>query len=172
MQTGTKRVRANYGNRFYYFAGLLMVSYFIHNCILPILKNNNPKNNTRDLGIAFSLVALSYASIGGITYLAYHRTDIPQDFLAAFSHTNIGAIIARFALLLQLGTVYPLILFIVRIQCFGLLFKNQWPSLYHILALNAVLVGTGTVFAMFYREIGTVLRLVIIITVYRYRTPR
>ena len=33
----------------------------------------------------------------------------------AFSHTNIGAIVARFALLIQLVTVYPLILFIIRV---------------------------------------------------------
>eukprot|EP01088_Endostelium_zonatum_P000535 TRINITY_DN10785_c0_g1_i1.p1 TRINITY_DN10785_c0_g1~~TRINITY_DN10785_c0_g1_i1.p1 ORF type:complete len:646 (-),score=127.23 TRINITY_DN10785_c0_g1_i1:79-2016(-) len=153
------------GSKFYYFAGLLMVSYFIHNCILPIMKNNNPKNNKRDLIAAFTLVTASYILIGAVVYLAYFRliTDpkndgFPQDFLSYYSGKSIPAIIARFSLFLQLFTVYPLLLFIVRIQFFGLLWGNQYPGLLHVMVLNATLVGLGTCFAIWYPHVGTVLR--------------
>ncbi|KAL6049282.1 Sodium-coupled neutral amino acid transporter 9 [Balamuthia mandrillaris] len=148
--------------KFFYFMGLLMVSYFIHNCILPILKKNNPKNNVRDLAAAFALVGFSYGLIGGLAFYTYHRRSIPQNFLNfdIYSQSNIPAMIARFALLVQLATVYPLILCIVRIQFFGTVLKSQWPSIWHVLGLNFVLVSIGTWFAIFYPHIGTVLRFV------------
>ncbi len=137
-----------------------MVSYFIHNCILPILKHNDPSKNTRDMSIAFFLVFLSYSSVGVLCFLAYNNSSevIAQDFLSMYSQTNIPAVVARFALLVQLGTVFPIILYIIRVQFFGLVFQNVWPSIFHVIGLNLGLIILGTLFAMFYPNIGTVLR--------------
>lgn len=45
--------------------GVLTLSFFMHNGCLSILRNNRqPSNNARDLSIAYSLVAATYAVIG------------------------------------------------------------------------------------------------------------
>jgi solute carrier family 38 (sodium-coupled neutral amino acid transporter), member 9 len=146
--------------KFYFLGGVMMLSFFIHSAIISIMKNNkNQEKNSRDLGIAFILVAVSYLSVGAAGYLAYHnRGEIPQDFLQIFDHTNIPALIARFALLFQLISVYPLLGMIVRIQVFGVLWKNVYPSWLHVLILNLFLSVASTLFAMFYPNVGTVLR--------------
>lgn len=46
-------------------AGVLSLSFFIHNGCLSIMRNQrNPKNNSRDLGIAYVLVCLTYLAVG------------------------------------------------------------------------------------------------------------
>lgn len=146
--------------RFYFLGGVMMLSFFIHSAIISIMKNNrNQEKNARDLGIAYILVAVSYLSVGAAGYLAYNRLGvIPQDFLQVFDHRNIPALIARFALLFQLISVYPLLGMIVRIQVFGVLWKNVYPSWIHVLMLNVFLTVASTLFAMFYPNVGTVLR--------------
>jgi sodium-coupled neutral amino acid transporter 9 len=145
------------------------------------MKNNaNQEKNNRDLGIAFGLVAATYVLVGAFGYTAYHGATIPQDFLNIFSHTNIPAIVARFALLFQLISVYPLLCMIVRsvpplsslyvhqpdlthcnrIQFFGLLFKSNYPGWLHVLIMNLVIAAVTTLMAMFYPNVGTILRFV------------
>eukprot|EP01121_Diplochlamys_sp_Union-15-3_P012982 TRINITY_DN3960_c0_g2_i2.p1 TRINITY_DN3960_c0_g2~~TRINITY_DN3960_c0_g2_i2.p1 ORF type:complete len:358 (-),score=26.03 TRINITY_DN3960_c0_g2_i2:23-1066(-) len=73
-----------YNTGFIHLAGLLNVSFFIHNCVVAIMKDQeNPKKNVRDLTIAFILAGLTYCIIGAITYLAYwyypFANGIPQD---------------------------------------------------------------------------------------------
>lgn len=160
------------------FAGILTLSFFIHNCILPIIQNARHKEKAlRDMGIAFIFVFLSYAMIGGIAYVAYHVYEIPEDFLNYYSSTSIGAIISRFALLLQLFTVFPLIVYIMRIQFFGLLHASSsssasssdspinvasstpsTPSWKQVLALNLVICIAVTVVSIWYPHIGDILR--------------
>jgi len=108
------------------------------------MKNNKkPENNPRDLLIAFTLVAFSYIIVGVFGFAAYWQKDIPQDFLQNFSGSNIGAIIGRFALLLQLITVYPVLAMFIRYAKFALFkaklqahlfqFYRQKPILYFTL---------------------------------------
>lgn len=117
----------------------------------------------RDLGIAFILVALSYTAVGALGYLAYHRLPegIEQNFLnlaPLVGGDQIGAMIARFMLLFQLFSVFPLICYIVRIQFFSYLMGVQYPGLLRVLGLNAVLCAACTCVSIFYPEIGNILR--------------
>lgn len=62
--------------RFASLTGILCLSFFIQNCILTLLKfQRNPENNTRDLCIAFGLVAATYLFIGAsrIWTLSFER---------------------------------------------------------------------------------------------------
>ena len=148
-----------YNNEFPSLAGLLMLSFFIHNCILTIMKNQkNPENNNRDLVIAFVLAGLSYCLIGGCVFLAYHNVDIPQDFLNILDVHRLGAILARLSLFFQLSTVFPLVLMIIRIQVFGFLYNEQYPGIWHVLGLNVVIMGAVTLTSIFYPNVGDILR--------------
>ena len=45
--------------------GVLALSFFIHNGALSIMRNQrNPKNNGRDLTIAYILTAVTYMTVG------------------------------------------------------------------------------------------------------------
>lgn len=65
---------------------------------------------------------------------------------------------ARLSLLLQLLTVYPLILYIIRIQFFGLVFQSTWPGWKYTIGLNLCIMSITTSFAVFYPHVGDVLR--------------
>ena len=87
--------------------------------------------------------------------------------------------------LLQLVTVYPLLVLIIRTQLFGYVFKNPWPNMWSIIILNVVVTGLWnknpgcgllawcrdvgppspssyagitTSFAVFYPFVGTIIR--------------
>jgi len=142
-------------------AGVLTVSFFIHNCVLPIMKNQRyPEHNNRDLAIAFVLVGLTYATIGSLGYLAFtsHGLPIPADFLNHFSENDKGAMVARIALFLQLFTVFPLIVYITRLQLFGYVFGTDYPSVVHVVALNVAIFLATTMIAVFYPSLVDVLR--------------
>ena len=125
----TKPSFSSFSDKWYYLAGLSMVSFFIHNAILPIVRNKkSPKHNRRDLGLAFFLVFLTYASCGIAGYLAFSHTDIPQNFLNAYGYDEVTPFIARLALFVQLSGVYPLLAYIVRLQVFTILLSPPSPS--------------------------------------------
>merc|ERR1712063_245228 len=97
-------------------AGLLSISFYIHGMILPIIKSaKNPQNNVRNVTIGFILVAVCYAIVGSVGYLAYWSDPdvpaIPQEFLQIYDmleeSTNPGVILANLLLLFQLATVFP-----------------------------------------------------------------
>ena len=153
-----------YDHRFFYFAGMLMLSFFIHNAVLTITSNaKKPENNARDLTIAYILVGATYASVGGIGYLTFDKfvdwnLPVAQNFLELFDPRAIYPLTARFSVFLLLYTVLPLIACIIRIQFFGTLWDSVFPSRGHVFLLNAALLGTTTLFAVYYPQVGTVLR--------------
>jgi solute carrier family 38 (sodium-coupled neutral amino acid transporter), member 9 len=149
--------------RFYYLLGICDVAFFIHNAILPMTAQaKNPNNTPRDVGIAFALVGITYSVIGTLSYIAFwnRETPIAQDFIAMFSSADIAALIARLALFLQLIGLYPLLLFVIRIQIFGFILQKQYPSWMHVLGLNVLMAIASTLFAVFYPNIGTLFRFV------------
>ena len=73
-------------------------------------------------------------------------------------YRNVYAFTARCSLLLQLSTVYPLILLIIRTQFFGLVFQNAYPSRKAIVLLNSIIMTLTTLFAVYYPNIGDILR--------------
>ncbi|RZC35815.1 sodium-coupled neutral amino acid transporter 9, partial [Asbolus verrucosus] len=53
-------------------SGMLSLSYFIHNIIISIMRNNkHQEHNGRDLTIAFSLVTFTYLFIGVVFYICF-----------------------------------------------------------------------------------------------------
>jgi hypothetical protein len=144
--------------------GVLMLSYFMHNGALSIMRNNNPQNNNRDLWTAFILVCLTYSIVAVCFYVSYQgdKSKILQNFLSNFNKSDgnyVYALTAECFLLVQMITVFPLLMFIVRFQAFSTFFSgNPWPSLGHVLLLNMAACSCAVLVAVFYPKIGNILR--------------
>ena len=84
--------------QFPHLAGLLMMSFFLHNCVLPILKNQrHPQHNGRDLSLGYLLVGVSMVIVGGVAYLSFAR-----------DHTRHLATHQNFFQLFPTRSFYPL----------------------------------------------------------------
>lgn len=158
---------ALFNTQFGWLSGVLTASFVLHNAIINIMKKQRyPEHNVRDLTLGYSLVVATYLLVGSVCFAAFRKSEyaqkygFPQDFLLIFSHTNIAALIAKFALIFQLLSSYPLLSTILRIQFFGMMWKSQFPGWLHVLTLNFVLVAAGTIFAMFLPQLASVLRFV------------
>ncbi|KAM5264700.1 neutral amino acid transporter 9 isoform 3-T3 [Ctenodactylus gundi] len=144
--------------------GVLTLAFFIHNCIITLLKNNkNQENNVRDLCIAYMLVTLTYLYIGILVFASFpspplSKDCIEQNFLDNFPSSDILSFIARIFLLFQMMTVYPLLGYLARVQLLGHIFGDIYPSIFHVLILNVIIVGAGVVMACFYPNIGGIIR--------------
>ncbi|XP_057396665.1 neutral amino acid transporter 9 isoform X2 [Balaenoptera acutorostrata] len=144
--------------------GVLTLAFFIHNCIITLLKNNkNQENNVRDLSIAYMLVTLTYLYIGVLVFVSFpspplSKDCIEQNFLDNFPSSDILSFIARIFLLFQMMTVYPLLGYLARVQLWGPIFGDVYPSIFHVLILNLVIVGAGVLMACFYPNIGGIIR--------------
>ena len=99
-------------------AGMMCLGYYLHNCILPILKNaKNPDKNTRDVSIGFVLVFICYCVAGTIGYFgfsgAYFDSDITENALLMFDPKNVIAFIVRLSQFCQMFTVFPILFHIL-----------------------------------------------------------
>lgn len=144
--------------------GVLTLSYFIHNGCLSILRNaRNPRNNARDLSIAYILVCGTYLIVGICLYVSFNgdKSKIKSNFLKNFTldaDNYVFAFVAQCFLFVQFVTVFPLLMYLIRFQAMTMLFKSAWPSLWHVLALNALLVALAVFIAIFFPNIGPLLR--------------
>ncbi|XP_022373861.1 sodium-coupled neutral amino acid transporter 9 isoform X2 [Enhydra lutris kenyoni] len=144
--------------------GVLTLAFFIHNCIITLLKNNkNQENNVRDLSIAYMLVTLTYLYIGVLVFASFPsppltKDCIEQNFLDNFPSSDILSFIARIFLLFQMMTIYPLLGYLARVQLLGHVFGDVYPSIFHVLTLNLIIVGAGVIMACFYPNIGGIIR--------------
>ncbi|XP_007642244.1 sodium-coupled neutral amino acid transporter 9 isoform X3 [Cricetulus griseus] len=144
--------------------GVLTLAFFIHNCIITLLKNNkNQENNVRDLCIAYMLVTLTYLYIGFLVFASFpspplSKDCIEQNFLDNFPSSDTLSFIARIFLLFQMMTVYPLLGYLARVQLLGHIFGDIYPSIFHVLILNVIIVGAGVTMACFYPNIGGIIR--------------
>ncbi|XP_013373855.1 PREDICTED: sodium-coupled neutral amino acid transporter 9 isoform X2 [Chinchilla lanigera] len=144
--------------------GVLTLAFFIHNCIITLLKNNkNQENNVRDLCIAYMLVTLTYLYIGVLVFASFpspplSKDCIEQNFLDNFPSGDILSFIARIFLLFQMMTVYPLLGYLARVQLLGHVFGDVYPSIFHVLIFNIIIVGAGVIMACFYPNIGGIIR--------------
>ncbi|XP_049624106.1 sodium-coupled neutral amino acid transporter 9 [Suncus etruscus] len=144
--------------------GVLTLAFFIHNCVITLLKNNkNQENNVRDLSIAYLLVTLTYLYIGVLVFASFpspplSKDCIEQNFLDNFPSSDILSFIARIFLLFQMMTVYPLLGYLARVQLLGHIFGDIYPSIFHVLILNLLIVGAGVIMACFYPNIGGIIR--------------
>ncbi|KAJ6669875.1 hypothetical protein lerEdw1_000424 [Lerista edwardsae] len=144
--------------------GVLTLAFFIHNCVITMLKNNkNQENNVRDLSIAYFLVGLTYLYVGVLIFAAVpspplRKECVEQNFLDNFPSNDIMAFLARIFMLFQMMTVYPLLGYLARVQFLGHVFGNVYPSIFHVLILNIAVVGLGVAMAKFYPNIGGIIR--------------
>lgn len=145
------------------FTGVLTLAFFIHNCVITLLKNNRiPENNVRDLSVAYILVGLTYTYVGIMIFSAFpaplSKDCIEQNFLDNFPSSDIMSFVARIFLLFQMMTVYPLLGYLIRVQLLGQIFGKVYPSFFHVLLLNIAVVGGGVLMAEFYPNIGGIIR--------------
>lgn len=146
------------------FTGVLTLAFFIHNCIITLMKNNrHQENNVRDLSVAYLLVGLTYLYVGVLIFAAFPSPPLSKDclepnFLDNFPSSDVMVFVARTFLLFQMITVYPLLGYLVRVQVMGQIFGNHYPSFLHVLALNILIVGAGVLMAKFYPNIGSIIR--------------
>uniref|UniRef100_UPI00358FB59D neutral amino acid transporter 9-like isoform X1 n=1 Tax=Myxine glutinosa TaxID=7769 RepID=UPI00358FB59D len=146
--------------------GILSQAFFLHNCIITVMKNNrHQKNNVRDLSIAYGLVGGTYIYVGIFIFSTFPapplwKTCIQQNFLDNFPNNDILAFVARIFFLFQMITIYPLLAYILRVQLFTEIYGKTYPSLLHVLVLNIILISSGVAMARLYPQIGTIIRYV------------
>lgn len=151
----------NYKETFWALTGMMALGLFIHNAIITIMKNNRDQSkNARDVAIAFSMVSSTYSYIGVLFYLTFPmpKECIEDNILNNFAIGNKLMVATRLLLLLQLFTVFPLIMFIMRVQVFSLISRREHASYKKIYALNAIVLIICTLFAIFMPKIGSVIR--------------
>ncbi|XP_029670902.1 sodium-coupled neutral amino acid transporter 9-like isoform X2 [Formica exsecta] len=140
--------------------GMLAMSFFIHNIIISIMKNNrNQKKNGRDLTIAYILVTLTYIIVGAVFFICFPlpKSCIEDNLLNNFQKWDGFTLGARIVLLFQLVTVYPLLAYMLRVQLLSSICKGvSNKSL--VLVINLILVSICILFATFMPYIGTIIR--------------
>ncbi|XP_069780482.1 neutral amino acid transporter 9 isoform X2 [Narcine bancroftii] len=149
---------------FPHLTGVLALAFFIHNCVITLLKNNqHQENNVRDLSIAYLLVGSTYLYVALMTFAAFPSPELSKDciepnFLDNLPSNDITAFISRVFLLFQMTTVFPLLGYLIRAQLFGQFFGKVYPSFAHVFILNIVIVCSGILVARFYPNIGGIIR--------------
>ena len=167
-----------YSVKFPALTGTLALSYFIHNAVLTILRNQkNPENNARDLSIGYLLSAVSYIFIGFMFYAAFptFRSCIADNFLNNFGSGDVMSATARVFLLFQMITVLPLLMYLIRAQLSYMITGNVYPGWVDILfvlnesylfsfarvcLLNVIIISVAVFFAVVYPHVGSILRYV------------
>lgn len=139
-------------------AALLSLSFFSHNFVLEIVQNQAvPENNRRDLIIAYISVAICYTLVGLFGCLAYGGETIEQDFLKQFNSTLAGALVARILLVFQLFTVWPIVVYITRLQTCQYLWQVDHSGIWRVGIINLIICGSATCVSLWYPNIGDVL---------------
>uniref|UniRef100_F7GWN6 Neutral amino acid transporter 9 n=2 Tax=Macaca TaxID=9539 RepID=F7GWN6_MACMU len=114
--------------------GVLTLAFFIHNCIITLLKNNKKQeNNVRDLCIAYMLVTLTYLYIGVLVFASFPSPPLSKDCIEQ---------------------VRALLLTSKMCQATN----DCASSIFHVLILNLIIVGAGVIMACFYPNIGGIIR--------------
>uniref|UniRef100_A0A6P7G4Y3 Sodium-coupled neutral amino acid transporter 9 homolog isoform X1 n=2 Tax=Diabrotica virgifera virgifera TaxID=50390 RepID=A0A6P7G4Y3_DIAVI len=148
-------------------SGMLGMSYFIHNIIISIMKQNKHQNhNGRDLSIAFGLVCFTYLFLGVVFYITFPlaKSCIEDNLLNNFSKKDVMALIARILLFFQLFTVYPFVTYMLRadiLTAINMIFgkeRNKEFSYIKTIIINFSIVSICILFACFMPRIGTLIR--------------
>ena len=105
-------------------AGVLGLGYFMHPCVIPIIRKNRVhENNERDLSIAYFLVFLVYLTIGVTGYYGFMGSDfnnyaltadplnwpIAQNCIIMFNNTDIIPFIIRLVILTLTISSFPIL---------------------------------------------------------------
>ncbi|XP_047123429.1 neutral amino acid transporter 9 [Hydra vulgaris] len=152
-----------YNSGFPALAGILALAFYIHNAILSILSTNEkPENNVRDVSIAYILTGCMYFTVAVVFYSCFplDKSCIEQVFLDNFPSTDIMVFIAQCGLLFQMTTVFPLLVYIVRVQIFSYFWNSIDFGYLPIILLSTLSVSTGVFMAVFYPQVGHIIRYV------------
>eukprot|EP00091_Calanus_sinicus_P005307 TRINITY_DN15750_c0_g1_i2.p1 TRINITY_DN15750_c0_g1~~TRINITY_DN15750_c0_g1_i2.p1 ORF type:complete len:125 (-),score=18.90 TRINITY_DN15750_c0_g1_i2:43-417(-) len=68
------------------------------------------------------------------------------------------AVAAKIFLFFQMMTVFPLIMYLLRVSVLYPIYRKVWPGLPHILLLNSSIIVVCVLFAMYMPNIGTIIR--------------
>jgi len=168
--------------------GMMMLSFFLHNCFQPIVRNAaDARAVGGDMRTAYAIAGGLYATVGVVGYAGLADAGTPAgcaydaaaaraggggspcslapNFLAAFG-TSLGdawgvyALSARVSLLAQLFTVFPLLLLIIRVQVFGVLRGTPWPGPRAVAGLNFCVMAATFAAAAVDAKVSEVLRFV------------
>lgn len=151
---------------FFMLSGILTLSFFLHNCIAIIMKNNeHQEKNNRDLCLGYLAAGLSYLTIAIIGYFGFRGNGFPQstitqNALDMFAPNNPLAFIFRLILFTQMFTVYPMVLYFVRTQFFGYFYGTDYPSKKHIFVMSILCSSLTTIVASVYPNVGTIVGIV------------
>ncbi|GFS25633.1 sodium-coupled neutral amino acid transporter 9, partial [Elysia marginata] len=120
------------------------------------------QNATRDLVIAYICVCVTYTFMGAVFYAAFPlaKSCIEDNFLNNVASDDAMAFVARIGLFFQMSCVFPLLTFIIRAQFLQFIFHSVWPSAFHVLTLNSVIVSISVLFAIFMPKIGHIISFV------------
>ncbi|XP_057300246.1 neutral amino acid transporter 9-like [Hydractinia symbiolongicarpus] len=143
--------------------GILALALYIHNAIMSILATNaKPQNNVRDVGVAYILTASTYLFVAVVFYVCFplDKDCIEQVFLDNFLSTDIMTFIAHCGLLFQMTTVFPLLMYIVRVQVLGAIFNSTTYSYTKIIIHNIPFISLGVMMAVLYPNVGHIIRYV------------
>ncbi|KAL3206934.1 hypothetical protein MRX96_039767 [Rhipicephalus microplus] len=141
--------------------GVLCLSFFIHNCIISMMRNQKrPENNKRDLSIAFGLVITTYLLVGIPFYITFPmaKSCIEDNLLNNFANHDVMAFVTRIFLLVQYITLFPMITYLLRVQFMHWVYRTVYPGFKQVVTVNAVVVTMCVLFAIFLPQIGTILR--------------
>jgi len=108
--------------------GVLASAFFLHNLLIPIIKNNREeKNNRRDIILGYILGGSFYAIIG--IFGAISITGLPKQkdsqTVLDYYGSNIYSAIIEILLFLQLSSVLPVLWYVCRSQFFNIMFKTE-----------------------------------------------
>jgi len=156
--------------------GILALALYIHNAILSILATNEkPENNKRDVSIAYILTASTYFLVAVLFYSCFplDKDCIEQVFLDNFASSDVMTVVAQCGLLFQMTTVFPLLLYILRVQIYGFVINKTDVGYLQIILMNAAVIACGVLMAVFYPQVGHIIRYVGSVSglVYIYTLP-
>ena len=148
------------------FAGALSLGYFCHNTVLPVLQNNKKQeNNTRDLFLGYCLVCLTFSSCGILGYIGFSGKEFDVDFkdnwFMFFDYDDYYILFFRLLNVIQLITVFPILVYVIRYQIFIFIYDNEYPS-----RMKVIIYGISTLFLclvvlyFFYNFLADFLRIV------------
>ena len=118
--------------------GVFALSFFIHNIIIPIMKNNQEEDkNQRDVVLGYILTGQLYVVIGMFGTFSIAGVDLGDkkaNTVLDYYTPDVGTAIIEILLFLQLLSVEPILWYVARSQFFNLIYKNEAvPQKYFIL---------------------------------------
>ncbi|EDV22291.1 uncharacterized protein TRIADDRAFT_29379, partial [Trichoplax adhaerens] len=143
--------------------GVVSTAFSIHANLLPVTQcNRNPQNTVRDLTIAYGCSCATYLLVGMLFFIKFPLSVqcIQSVFLDNFGPDDIMSFLGRLTLLIQNIVTYPIIAFAARIKIMSTLYGEKYPSWKHVLIFNIMVTTICVLGAMFFPNVGTILRFV------------